>query len=76
MARAIGDYHEGMFLGSLRKLLDPEREENKTILTVVKDEQVRLVVDTIRSTIGDLNKPDTGIVFTVNIDYEEGILLD
>ncbi|WP_458863608.1 P-II family nitrogen regulator [Acidaminobacterium chupaoyuni] len=61
------------FLGSLKALLDPEREENLTILTVVKDEMVAHAVEVIEDVVGDLKRPDTGIVFTVPVDFMKGI---
>lgn len=73
MARVIGDYHDGLFLGSLRKFLDQEREHNKTIFTVIEDDQTQTVKKIIEDVIGDLSKPDTGIVFTVPVDFVEGI---
>ena len=73
MARVIGDYHDGLFLGSLRKYLDRERATNKTIFTVIEDDQTETVKKIITDVIGDLSKPDTGIVFTVPVDFVEGI---
>ena len=75
MAREL--YHAGheddMFLGSLRAILDPDREESRTILTVLPDEQVPQAVQVIESIIGDLSEPDTGIVFTLPVDFIKGI---
>ncbi|MBQ3847964.1 MAG: hypothetical protein II748_03845 [Clostridia bacterium] len=73
MARVIGEYHDGVFLGSLRNFLDPEREHNKTIFTVIEDDQTEIVKKIIEDEIGDLSKPDTGILFTVPVDFVEGI---
>ena len=58
---------------SLRAILDPEREANKTIMTVLKDEQVDVALAAIEETVGDLSRPDTGIVFTVPVDYIKGM---
>ncbi|MDO4701254.1 MAG: hypothetical protein Q4A47_01375 [Erysipelotrichaceae bacterium] len=60
------------FIGSLRFLLNPERDENRTIICVLKDEQVLLARAAIHAVLGDLSKPDTGIIFTIPCDYIEG----
>ncbi len=72
MARALEDNDEYTFLGSIKAFLDPE-QTGKTVITVVRDEQVELVSNIISKTVGDLNEPDTGIMFTIPIDYVEGI---
>ena len=64
---------ESSFLGSLRLLLDPDREQNLTILTVVPDNKVSVAVDIIERVVGDLDRPDTGVVFTVPVDFTKGI---
>lgn len=61
------------FLGSLRAMLDPDREENKTILMVLQEEQVEKVRAVSQSVLGDLSKPDTAIFFTVPVDFAEGV---
>lgn len=76
MARALfqsDKYEDDSFLGSLIGLLDPEREKNKTVLTVLEDAQVPIAVEVIEKVIGDLSKPDSGIVFTLPVDYIKGI---
>lgn len=78
MAREL--YNSGrnsdMFLGSLRAILDPDREESRTILTVIKDEQVQDAVHVIEATVGLLTEPDSGIVFTMPVDFIKGIVCD
>lgn len=76
MARTL--YQSGrndMFLGSLRAILDPDRDESRTILAVVRDEQVEDVVRVIEDVVGDLSEPDTGIVFTLPVDFIKGMRL-
>jgi hypothetical protein len=67
------DQEASFFLGSIRSLLNPEREESKTILLVLKEEQVSSAVEALDQVTGGLNKPDTGIVFTLPVDYIKGI---
>ncbi len=64
---------DSSFLGSLRLLLDPDREQNTTVMTVVRDEQVPLAVEIIERVVGDLSRPDTGVVFTVPVDFTKGM---
>ena len=58
--------------GSLRLILNPERAENKTIFCVLSDEQVIIAKKAITEVLGDLNQPDTGILFTVPVDFIDG----
>ncbi len=73
MARALAHSESGSIFGSLRAILDPEREANRTIITVLKDQQVPIALKAIEETVGDLSKPDTGIVFTVPVDFIAGM---
>lgn len=75
MARILTNYsHEELpFLGSIRTLLYPERNKSNTIFTVLKDEQVQLAAQAVEKVVGDLNQKDTGILFTVPIDFIKGM---
>ncbi len=73
MVRALGDHEDFNILGSLRTLLDPKREESKTIFFVVKDEQVAMVRKIIDDVVGGLHNPDTGIVFGISLNFVDGI---
>ncbi|WP_035294974.1 hypothetical protein [Clostridium sp. KNHs214] len=59
--------------GSLKMLLNEKRPFNKTIFTVLKDEQVKIAVDAIKNVVGDLKKPGVGILFTLPINFVEGV---
>lgn len=67
------DHHEVPLFGSLKMLMNEQRPFNKTIFTVIKDEQVPVAVSAIKNVVGDLSKPDVGIVFTLPVSYVEGI---
>lgn len=47
-------------------------EDNKTIISVIRDDQLDIARRVVYSTVGDLSKPNTGILFTVPIDFVEG----
>lgn len=67
------DHEDMYFLVSLRSLLNPSHKENKTIIMVAKDEDVPLISKLVNKITGGLDKPDTGILFTLPIDYLEGL---
>ena len=73
MAKALFDFGDESFFGSLRAILDPTHEENKTILMVVEESQIQTILQVIDEVVGDLSKPDTGIVFTLPIDMVKGM---
>lgn len=73
MARAMGEENELRFLGSLRQLLDPDREESKMVLLVVEDEQIKVISEIVNKVVGDLSQPDSGIIFAVPVSYTEGL---
>lgn len=76
MARLLSHKHdedEIPFLGSLRTFLNPEREKSKVIFAVIQDEQLSEAVSAIEHVVGDLSVKDTGVVFSVPIDFAKGI---
>lgn len=75
MARALTQYegNDIPFIGSIRALLNPERSKNQTILFVIKDEQLEAAVATIEKVVGNICNKDTGIIFSVPIDFAKGL---
>ncbi len=73
MAQELGEHDELRFLGSLRLLMNPAHKENKTIFMVIPEESVDTVSRIVNEVTGGLDKPDTGILFTVPIDRVEGM---
>ncbi len=67
---AENDYGFGM----LRSLLDLSRSQNKTIFMVCESGQVKKIEAIIEETVGDLNNPNTGVLFTVPVSYVKGIV--
>ncbi|MGI6563072.1 MAG: hypothetical protein ACOX3Q_11005 [Clostridia bacterium] len=70
MAKHMENYP---IFGSLRFLVDFDREENITIFMALKDEQVESVKKIVRNVIGDLSQPNTAVMFTLPILSVEGI---
>lgn len=59
--------------GALRQLLSSEeREDVKLLLFVVQDDEVVSTAKTIKKVV-DLEKPNTGILFSLPIYYCEGL---
>ncbi len=76
MVQELNEHEEDLsFLVSIRSLLEPSHKENKTIIMVAKDEDVKKISAIVNEVTGGLSKPDTGILFTLPIDHLEGISL-
>lgn len=74
MARALtaSQKNDIPIFGSLRVMLNQGHPSNKTIFVALKDEEVETCVQCIKGVVGSLDKPNTGILFTLPIDYLEG----
>ena len=73
MAHSLEEFTELHFIASLRMILDPDRQESKTIFTVIEDDQIKNVSEIVNKATGCLDKTDTGIIFTVPVSYTEGL---
>ena len=76
MARLLSHKHDEddiPFLGSLRTLMNPEREKSKIILAAIEERQLKEAEAIIENIVGDLSGHDTGVLFTVPIDFTKGI---
>lgn len=72
MAQALYSSNQEAVFGTLRQLLNANREENRTIFVVLPEEKVATAIDIIESVVGDLSKPNRGIVFTLDVDNLKG----
>ena len=59
--------------GALRHVIRDENKEGRILLTVLSDEQMATAKGVIHQVLGDLSKPDTGILFAVPITSVEGL---
>ncbi len=74
MAEALMNMEDLPMFGLLRKVLaDDDRELSKVMLIVLTDEQMLTARKIIRRVVGDLNTPNTGIMFTLPVTYVEGL---
>lgn len=62
------------FFGAIRSFLDNARPYNKTIFTVIEDEEILMkAVRTVKEIVGDINKPGVGMMFTVPVGNVYGM---
>ena len=74
MKSIIENYEDLPMFGMLRHIMEEEdKEENKMLLFVLKDDEISKTKRTIHSILGDFNSPNTGIMFTLPIDSADGI---
>lgn len=74
MARELANMEDLPIFGMLRRILaDEDKVISKVMMFVLKDEQVMTTRTTIKKVIGDLNVPNTGIMFSIPITYVEGL---
>lgn len=71
MARLLMDKDNDVLL-SLRNLLNDSKVNNKMIFMALKHERVEKAIEIIENLVGDLDSPDTGIVFTLPISFIKG----
>ncbi|MFA5658706.1 MAG: hypothetical protein WC900_05420 [Oscillospiraceae bacterium] len=73
MAMTLSRLENSFLGGSLRALFDADRDDNRTVLAVIQEDQLEIVRQIIKDVVGDLSKPNTGILFTLPIDFVEGL---
>lgn len=72
LAMTLSKLDSNFLSASIRSLFSGN-EDNKTILSVIKNDQLDLARRVVYNTVGDLSLPNTGIMFTIPIDFAEGI---
>ena len=73
MMQELGVDSQIQFMLSLRNILNPDHRENRTIFMAAPGSRVPDIVDAVNKVTGGLDRSDTGILFTVPIDYMTGI---
>lgn len=62
------------FFGAIRSFLDNSRPYNKTIFTVIEDEEVLdKAIKMVKDILGDMEKPGVGMMFTMPVGQVHGI---
>ena len=60
--------------GSIRAFLDNSRPYNKTIFTIIDDEELlEKAVDSVKRIVGDIDKPGVGLMFTMPVGHVFGM---
>ena len=73
MAASLQNMDDIPMFGMLRRaIMSADRECVKTILLVLKDDQVEETISVVKRVVGDLKEPNTGIMFTLPINNVEG----
>ena len=76
MGRALAsnsNQHLPLF-GYLKTLMDDAHPYNKTIFTVLEDEElVEKAVKAVKGVVGDMNRPGVGFMFTVPVGKVYGL---
>ena len=73
MMQELSEEDELRFVLSLRHILNPEHKENRTIFMAASESKVPIIIEAVNKVTGGLDKGDTGILFTVPIDYLTGV---
>ena len=74
MGEALADMDDMPMFGALRTLMATNHKQpSKVLLMVVKEEQLALI---IKQVIGDLSKPNTGIMLSLPVQHCEGLVDD
>ena len=71
MAMTLSRLDSSFLSASILGLFTGE-EDNRTILSVIKNNQLDTARKIVYNTVGDLSQPNTGIMFTVPLDFVEG----
>ena len=71
MAMTLSRLDSSVLSASIRSLFSGD-EDNRTIFSVIRDDQLDTVRKVVYKTVGDLSKPNTGILFTIPLDFVEG----
>ncbi len=73
MAMTLAQIGSSLISNSIRALFSSDDLESRTILIVAKEEQVPIIRKIIYHSVGDLKDPNTGILFTVPVDFIDGL---
>jgi len=76
MGRLLAQYGRSSPVGQVvKEKLRKGNYTNKTLFAVIRNQEVvDSAIDAIQSVVGDLEKPDTGILFTIKLDRVVGLV--
>ena len=76
MGSAITDSGRGKdpFFGGIRMFIENARPYNKTIFTVIEDEEIlNKNIKSVKEILGDINQPGVGMIFTMPVGNTYGM---
>lgn len=73
MGSALIEGEIPLFGGVLRSVMDNNRPYNKTIFTLVNDEDMRAAKSAVNDALGDMDQPGVGLMFSVDVGDVVGI---
>ena len=73
MMRVLNDDQNVDLPMLIRHFYNPERKTSKTMIALIRDEQLPVLMKIINVKTGGLNKPNTGIAFAVPTTFVEGL---
>lgn len=73
MGSALIEGEIPLFGGVLRSVMDNNRPYNKTIFTLLNDEDMRAAKSAVKDVLGDINQPGVGLMFSVEVGDVVGI---
>lgn len=65
--------HDIPIFAGLQTLISRSRPQNRTIFSVIEDEKVEPALALLQDVCGDLNRPATGIAFTIPLSRVVGL---
>jgi len=65
--------HDIPIFAGLNTLISRSRPQNRTIFSVVEDEKIEPALALLQDVCGELDRPATGIVFTIPVDRVVGL---
>ena len=77
MARTLAHSEEEIpMFRTLSKIFNPDREESRTVMMILADEQVSVAKKIINDVTGGIEKPNTGILFSLPVGFVEGMVTE
>ncbi|HBL84753.1 MAG: hypothetical protein A2Y17_01815 [Clostridiales bacterium GWF2_38_85] len=67
---------DSYIIASLRAMLSDDIVDSRTIFMVLDESKVPVARSVIRNVVGDLSKPNTGIMFILPVSYVEGGMME
>ncbi len=75
MGESLANMEDLPMFGTLRAMMaTSNKQPSKVLMMAVKDDEIIKTCEVIKSVVGDLSKPNTGIMLSVPVYYCEGLV--